>query len=71
MGSFPISFGNQYILVAINYVFKWIKATDNSIYDAKVVMKFLKKIFLIDSKHLGYLLVTVILIFATKLLIHY
>ena len=42
MGSFPPSKGNLYILVAVNYVSKWVEAiaTPN---DAKTVVKFVHK----------------------------
>ena len=42
MGPFPPSFGNLYILVAINYVSKWIKAVALPTNDAKVVVKFFR-----------------------------
>lgn len=43
MGPFPISFGNSYILVAIDYVSKWVEAVATKSYDANVVLKFLRK----------------------------
>ncbi|KAL5554123.1 hypothetical protein UlMin_041524 [Ulmus minor] len=43
MGPFPSSFGNQYILVAIDYVSKWVEAEAFTTNDAKVVTRFLKK----------------------------
>ena len=43
MGPFPNSFGNQYILVAVDYVFKWGEAIPNKTNDNKVVIKFLKE----------------------------
>ncbi|XP_074298661.1 uncharacterized protein LOC141629584 [Silene latifolia] len=39
MGPFPSSFGNQYILVAVNYVSKWIEAIADPTNDSKVVTK--------------------------------
>ena len=45
MDPFPNSFRNEYILVAIDYVSKWIKAIPYSSIDRKVVIKFFKKIF--------------------------
>ena len=45
MGPFPLSCGNQYILVEINYVSKWAKAIASPTNDAKIVLKFLKKLF--------------------------
>jgi len=43
MGPFPKSSQNHYILVAVDYVSKWVKAITFPINDAKVVVKFLKK----------------------------
>jgi len=43
MGPFPFSFSNQYILVAVDYVSKWIEAVALPSNDARVVIKFLKK----------------------------
>ena len=43
VGSFPSSFGNEYILVAIDYVSKWVEAVATLHNDAKSVVKFLKK----------------------------
>ena len=43
MGLFVPSFGNQYILVAIDYVSKWVEACALPTNDAKVVVNFLKK----------------------------
>ena len=45
MGPFPPSFGNKYILVAVDYVSKWVEAQALPTNDARVVVKFLKKIF--------------------------
>ncbi|KAL5538842.1 hypothetical protein UlMin_045772 [Ulmus minor] len=42
MGPFPPSFGNLYILVAVDYVSKWIEVVALPTNDAKVV-KFLRK----------------------------
>ena len=44
MGPFPNSFGYQYILLAVDYVSKWVKAVPCKTNDKKVVVKFLKKI---------------------------
>ena len=43
MGPFPNSFGNQYILVAVDYVSKWVEAIPSKTNDNKVVIKFLKE----------------------------
>ena len=41
MGPFPNSWGFEYILVAVDYVSKWVEAKATSTNDAKVVTKFL------------------------------
>ncbi|XP_057760640.1 uncharacterized protein LOC130981015 [Arachis stenosperma] len=43
MGPFPSSYSNSYILVAVNYVSKWVEAIATAINDNKVVMSFLRK----------------------------
>jgi len=43
MWPFPISFGNQYILVAVDYVSEWVKAVLTRTKDNKVIVKFLKE----------------------------
>ncbi|KAJ0759149.1 putative nucleotidyltransferase, Ribonuclease H [Helianthus annuus] len=45
MGPFPSSSGNRYILVAIDYVSKWVEAQPLPTNDARVVVRFLKKLF--------------------------
>ncbi|CAL2247463.1 unnamed protein product [Prunus armeniaca] len=42
MGPFPASFGYIYILVAVDYVSKWVEATATRTNDHKVVLNFLK-----------------------------
>ncbi|XP_024044701.1 uncharacterized protein LOC107174952 [Citrus sinensis] len=42
MGHFPPSCGYQYILVAVDYVSKWVEATPCKTNDHRVVVKFLK-----------------------------
>jgi len=42
MGPFPPSFGFEYILVAVNYVSKWIEAVATKTNDHKVVVKFIQ-----------------------------
>ncbi|XP_021715073.1 uncharacterized protein LOC110683041 [Chenopodium quinoa] len=44
MGPFPSSCGNRYILVAVEYVTKWVEAITSPTNDSKVVMKLFKKI---------------------------
>ncbi|XP_021729224.1 uncharacterized protein LOC110696253 [Chenopodium quinoa] len=44
MGSFPSSNGNCYILVAVDYVSKWVEAIASPTNDSKVVIKLFKKI---------------------------
>ena len=43
MGPFPASFSNKYILVAVDYVSKWVEATALPTNDSRAVIKFLKK----------------------------
>ncbi|GKA53776.1 reverse transcriptase domain-containing protein [Tanacetum coccineum] len=45
MGPFPSSRRNKYILVAVNYLSKWVEAKALPINDARVVVKFLKSFF--------------------------
>ncbi|GKB22601.1 reverse transcriptase domain-containing protein [Tanacetum coccineum] len=44
MGPFPSSRGNRYILVAVDYVSKWVEAKALPTNDARVVVKFLKQL---------------------------
>jgi len=43
IGPFPSSARNEYILVAVHYVSKWVKAMATAWNDAKIVVKFIKK----------------------------
>ncbi|KAL4291107.1 hypothetical protein GQ457_14G015530 [Hibiscus cannabinus] len=43
MGPFPSSFGNLYILLAVDYVSKWVEAIATTHNDAKTVQRFIKK----------------------------
>ncbi|GKA99268.1 reverse transcriptase domain-containing protein, partial [Tanacetum coccineum] len=45
MGPFPSSRGNKYILVAVNYLSKWVEAKARPTNDVQVVCKFLKSLF--------------------------
>ena len=43
MGPFPSSFENEYILLAVDYVSKWVGAVPTRTNAAKVVVKFLRE----------------------------
>nr|GEV54791.1 reverse transcriptase domain-containing protein [Tanacetum cinerariifolium] len=45
IGPFPSSRGNRYILVAVDYLSKWVEANTLPTNDARVVVKFLKSLF--------------------------
>nr|GEZ89134.1 reverse transcriptase domain-containing protein [Tanacetum cinerariifolium] len=45
MGPFPSSKGNKYVLVAVDYLSKWVEAKALPMNDARVVVKFLKSLF--------------------------
>ena len=42
MGPFPSSFSNLYILLAVDYVSKWVEAIPTRTNEANVVVKFLR-----------------------------
>ncbi|KAL5573163.1 hypothetical protein UlMin_022760 [Ulmus minor] len=43
MGPFPTSFSNKFVLVAVDYVSKWVEAVTLPTNDSRVVIRFLKK----------------------------
>nr|GFA73426.1 reverse transcriptase domain-containing protein [Tanacetum cinerariifolium] len=45
MGPFPSSRRNRYILVAVDYLSKWVEAKALPTNDARVIVKFLKSLF--------------------------
>ena len=45
VGPFPTSHGHKYILVTVDYVSKWVEAQALPSNDARVVLKFLRKLF--------------------------
>nr|GFC99827.1 reverse transcriptase domain-containing protein [Tanacetum cinerariifolium] len=45
MGPFPSLKGNKYILIAVDYLSKWVEAKALPTNDARVVVKFLKSLF--------------------------
>ncbi|GJW04259.1 reverse transcriptase domain-containing protein [Tanacetum coccineum] len=45
MGPFPFSRGNKYILVTVDYLYKWVEAKALPSNDARVIVKFLKSLF--------------------------
>ncbi|GJY95152.1 reverse transcriptase domain-containing protein [Tanacetum coccineum] len=52
MGPFPNSRGNKYLLVAVDYVSKWVKAQALPMNDARVVIKFLRRLVYGKACHL-------------------
>ncbi|GJY59901.1 reverse transcriptase domain-containing protein [Tanacetum coccineum] len=45
MGHFVFTMGNKYILIAVDYLSKWVEAKALPTNDARVVVKFLKSLF--------------------------
>ena len=43
MGPFPSSYSNRFILVAVDYISKWVEAIGSPTNDARVVSKFFKR----------------------------
>ncbi|XP_068503670.1 uncharacterized protein [Phaseolus vulgaris] len=52
-GPLPSSFSNEYILLAVEYVSRWVEAAATQKADAKTVIKFLKEIFSPGLEHYG------------------
>ena len=48
MGPFPNFFGNQFILVAVDYVSKWVEVMPTKTNDNKVLSNFSRKISSLD-----------------------
>ncbi|RDY00703.1 Gag-Pol polyprotein, partial [Mucuna pruriens] len=42
MGPFPVSYGNSYILLVVDYVSRWVKARATEAKDAKTIVEFVK-----------------------------
>ena len=51
MGHFPISFGFSYILLACDYVSKWVEAKATKTNDARVVVDFVKSNIFLQIWH--------------------
>ena len=69
MGPFPPSCGYLYILLAVDYVSKWVEAIPTRTNDHKVVFKFLKEHIFLALECLAQSLVMVGSIFVIALLI--
>ena len=68
MGPFPMSFGNSYILVGVDYVSKWVEAIPCKQNDHRVVLKFLKENIFSRFGVPKAIISDEVLIFATNLL---
>ena len=64
MRPFSRSYNNEYILVAVDYVSKWVDAIATPTNDARVVVKFMKKHIFTRLAHLEQSLVIGVNIFA-------
>ena len=65
MGPFPVSFGFTYILLAVDYVSKWVEAKATRTNDARVVMDFVRShLFISGLEFLEISLMIKALIFA-------
>ena len=53
IGLFPSSFGNEYILLAVKYVSKWVEARATRTNDSKVVCAFVKTTSFLVLGHIG------------------
>ena len=42
MGTFPSSYGNKYILLAVDYMSKWVESIPTITCDSKVVLRFIR-----------------------------
>ena len=51
MGPFQVSFGNIYILLAVDYVSKWVEAAACPKNDANTVVGFLQRNISVDLGH--------------------
>ena len=71
MGSFPFSFSNLYIILAMDYVSKWVEAIPTRTNDARVLAKFLHSHILTRFGTLWNLLHMEVLTSATRLLKEY
>ena len=65
MGPFTVSFGYVYILLAVDYVSKWVEAKPTRTNDAKVVVHFVRSNLFAGLEYLKQLLVIKEPIFAT------
>jgi len=67
MGPFSSSFGNQYILLAVDYVSKWVETIQTRTNNNRMVVKFLKENIFSRSVPRALLSVIMELISATEL----